>query len=97
VALGPEGLTIASHSALGAGREVVSAEVEGQARAGFGPTLLTAALSHLKGSRLTLEMTDAESPMRLSVDDRGYAVVMPVVDEPVRSAPRPAEAVEAES
>lgn len=97
VALGPEGLTIASHSALGAGREVVSAEVEGQARAGFGPTLLTAALSHLKGSTLTLEMTDAESPMRLSVDDRGYAVVMPVVDEPVRSAPRPAEAVEAES
>lgn len=91
VELGPEGLTIVSHSALGAGREVVPAEIEGEARADFSPVLLTAALSHIKGSVLTLEMTDAESPMRLSVDDRGYAIVMPVVDEPLRSPPQSAE------
>lgn len=97
VDLGPEGLAIASHSALGAGREVVPAEIEGEARAGFSPTLLTAALSHLKGGALTLEMTDAKSPIRLSVDERGYAVVLPVVDEPVRSAPKPAEPEEVAS
>jgi DNA polymerase-3 subunit beta len=91
--LSSEGITLESFGPAGATREVLAAEVSGEGTIHFNPAFLTAALSHLDGENVTFEMIDAEHAGRLSSDEQGSAVVMPIMPAAIRRVDPGEEAV----
>lgn len=89
VSFGKDGLTLSSQGNLGAARESVPADVQGEGIIHFNPALVAAAISHLPGSRVLFEMEADDRPARLTTDENGYAVVMPITPAAVKAALEP--------